>query len=322
MVAAAQFLTFVAVAAWWFPDWLRNTRELLRTSLVGAFQSELTANTFPAIVTALLTAAFKPVAVVALSALAASLGTHLAITGLGFSLEKLTPDFTRFNPISKIKNLAQEGPVSALQAAAMLIVFSAAIIAVVRQNAELFFTLPYTSLELGLTKIGQSIKDVAMKAAAVFVLFGLIDLFRQKRRYMNDLKMTKQEVKEELKEAEGSPHVKGKIRRMQRDAARRRMMQQVATATAVIVNPTHYAVALRYDHAEMATPIVVAKGKNYLAQKIRERALQHGVPLVENPPLARALYGSVDVGREIPPHLFRAVAEILAYIYRLSSRRR
>jgi flagellar biosynthetic protein FlhB len=109
---------------------------------------------------------------------------------------------------------------------------------------------------------------------------------------------------------------------MQRDLARRRMMHNVATATAVIVNPTHYAVALRYDHETMATPMVVAKGKNYLALRIRQRALEHNIPLVENPPLAQALYKSVDVGREIPAHLYRAVAEVLAYIYRLTRARR
>jgi len=147
-------------------------------------------------------------------------------------------------------------------------------------------------------------------------------LFRQKRKFMKDLRMTKHEVTEESKENEGNPLIKGKIRRLQRDLARRRMMQNVATATAVIVNPTHYAVALRYDHETMATPMVVAKGKNYLALRIRQRALENNIPLVENPPLAQALYKGVDVGKEIPAHLYRAVAEVLAYIYRLTRARR
>jgi flagellar biosynthetic protein FlhB len=178
------------------------------------------------------------------------------------------------------------------------------------------------SLDTGLLKVGGSIKDILWKAAAMFLVFGLIDLFRQKRKFMKDLKMSKQELKEESKETEGNPLIRGKIRRLQRDLARRRMMQNVATATAVIVNPTHYAVALRYDHETMATPMVVAKGKNYLALRIRQRALEHNIPLVENPPLAQALYKSVDVGREIPAHLYRAVAEVLAYIYRLTRARR
>jgi flagellar biosynthetic protein FlhB len=135
------------------------------------------------------------------------------------------------------------------------------------------------------------------------------------------MKMSRQEVRDELKESEGSPEIKMRIRRLRRDLRRRRMMQAIPTATAVIVNPTHYAVALRYDHESMAAPVVVAKGRNYLALRIRQLAVHHQVPLIENPPLAQALYKSVDVGQEIPQHLYRAVAEILAYVFRIMNRR-
>jgi flagellar biosynthetic protein FlhB len=133
--------------------------------------------------------------------------------------------------------------------------------------------------------------------------------------------MTKQEVKDEHKESEGSPQIKARIRNIRRSQARKRMMHEVPKATAVVVNPTHYAVALRYDPETMAAPLVVAKGKNYLALRIRKSALDHQVPLIENPPLAQGLYKSADVGHEIPPHLYRAVAEVLAYILRLMNRR-
>ena len=138
---------------------------------------------------------------------------------------------------------------------------------------------------------------------------------------MKKLKMSKQEIRDEHKEVEGNPQTKMRIRRMQRDLSRRRMMQEVPHATAVIVNPTHYAVAIRYQMETMAAPKVVAKGRNYLAQRIRQLAVENQVPVVENPPLARSLYKSVEVGQEIPAHLFRAVAEILAYIYRLMNGR-
>ena len=127
----------------------------------------------------------------------------------------------------------------------------------------------------------------------------------------------KQELRDELKETEGNPQIKMRIRRLQRDARRRRMMDEIKTATAVVVNPIHYAVAIRYHHETMTAPVVVAKGKNYLALRIRARALEYQIPLIENPPLAQALYKSVDVGQQIPPDLYRAVAEILAYIYKL-----
>ena len=246
---------------------------------------------------------------------------NLAVTKMGFSLKKLLPDFTRLNPAAKIKNLATQGPAAVAQAATMLVIFSGAIYLIAKQNAEVFLLLPFASLDIGLQKVAAAIKDLLWKAAAVFLVFGLIDLFRQRRRYTKGLRMSKQEVKEEAKESEVNPQIKGKIRRLRRDLARRRMMKEVATATAVIVNPTHYAVALRYQRNTTGTPLVVAKGKNYLALRIRQLATENGVPLVENPPLAQALYKSVDVGREIPPHLYRAVAEVLAYIYRLTNAR-
>jgi flagellar biosynthetic protein FlhB len=155
------------------------------------------------------------------------------------------------------------------------------------------------------------------RAAGLFLLVGIVDLIWQKHRYTKQLKMTKQEVRDEAKEQEGNPHLKMRIRRLQRDLARRRMMQDVPTATAVIVNPTHYAIAIRYSMDSNAAPKVVAKGKNYVAARIRAKALEHQVPIVENPPLAQALYKSAEIGQEIPSHLYRAVAEILAYIYRL-----
>jgi flagellar biosynthetic protein FlhB len=132
--------------------------------------------------------------------------------------------------------------------------------------------------------------------------------------------MSKQEVKDEHKESEGNPQIKAKIRALRRDQARKRMMKAVPTASAVIVNPTHFAVAIKYEPDSMAAPVVVAKGKNYLAQRIRKLAVENQVPLIENPPLARALYKSVDVGQEIPAHLYRAVAEILAYIFKIMNR--
>ena len=322
MVAATQFVVFIFIAFAWFPGWLKAMKEMMRASLAESFHADLSVATFPGIASTLLQRAFIPLSIIGGLTVLLTLSVHLFITRMGFSLKKLTPDFSRFSPLSKLKSMAFQGPMALVQASAMLVLFGLVIVSIARQNADLFLTLPFMSLDTGLLKVGASIKDILWKAAAMFVVFGLIDLFRQKRKFMKDLRMTKHEVKEESKENEGSPLIKGKIRRLQRDLARRRMMHNVATATAIIVNPTHYAVALRYDHETMATPLVVAKGKNYLALRIRQRALEHNIPLVENPPLAQALYKSVDVGREIPAHLYRAVAEVLAYIYRLTRARR
>jgi flagellar biosynthesis protein FlhB len=322
MVAATQFVVFITVAFAWFPGWMTSMKEMLRASLAQAFNANLNIGTFPEIVMMPVKRAFIPLSVIGAITITATLSVHLAVTKLGFSFKKLAPDIGRLNPMGKIRSMAFQGPAAVMQASAMLVLFSMAIYSIAKQNADLLLALPFTNLDTGLLKVGASIKDILWKAAAMFLLFGFIDLIRQKRKHTKDLKMTKQEVKQEAKENDGNPHVKGKVRRMQRDFARRRMMENVATATAVIVNPTHYAIAIRYDHETMATPMVVAKGKNYLALRIRQRALEHNIPLVENPPLAQALYKSVDVGKEIPAHLYRAVAEVLAYIYRLTRARR
>jgi len=320
LAAATQFFVFCTFLTGYLAGWLSNVKEALRLSLESAFTTELDIPTIVQISSGLLNRIFVPLAVAASVAAIVTLGVHLSITKLGFSFKKFTPDINRLNPINKFKSLARQGPMGAAQAFAMLIVFGYTSYSIARHNAEIFLAMPFASLETGLSLVGSSLKDLLWKAAGVFIVFGIIDLVRQKKKYTEDLKMTKQEIKEESKENEGSPHVKGRIRRLQRDAARKRMMKEVATATAVIVNPTHYAVALKYEHKTMATPIVVAKGKNLIAARIRAIAIENGVPIVENPPLAQALYKSVDVGREIPAHLFRAVAEILAYIYKLARR--
>lgn len=319
MTSAAQILAFVILLGTWFPAWLAGMEAMLREALGSAVHADLDLAKIPGLAHAFIQRVFLPLAGVAAAALLAPFAIHLGVTGLGFSLKRFQPDFSRFNPVNKIRQMATQAPVSALQAVGMLAVFVGTIYAIARENAGIFLALPFASLQVGLSKIGQSLQELLWKATAVFVVFGVIDWIRQRRRYLQGLRMSKQDVKDEVKEMEGNPHVRGKIKRLRRDLARRRMMKAVPTATAVIVNPTHYAVALRYAQESMATPVVVAKGKNYLALRIRQIAVESGVALVENPPLAQALYKSVEVGSEIPPHLYRAVAEVLAYIHRLRS---
>jgi flagellar biosynthetic protein FlhB len=321
-VAASQFLVFLALAGMWFSHWFSGMKQMLHQALAQAFHAELNLATLPGLFWALIQQAVIPIAILASLTATATFALHLSVTRLGISLHKLAPDFKRLNPIGKMKRMAQQAPSAVLQAALMLAVFGTAIYFTAEHNAEIFLALPFASLDVGLQTVGASLKQLLWKGAGLFVVFGIVDLFRQHRRLMKELRMTKHEVKDESKESEGNPHVRGRIRRLRRDLARRRMMKEVPTATAVIVNPTHFAVALRYSHDFMATPVVVAKGKNYLALRIKQIALDSGVPLVENPPLAQALYKSVDVGQEIPAHLYRAVAEILAYIYRLTNVRR
>jgi flagellar biosynthetic protein FlhB len=233
----------------------------------------------------------------------------------------LAPDLGRLNPIAKLRDLPRQNLSGLVEAAILLPLFLWAVFVVVREKLDSFLALPLGSVESGCSFLAGSLLELFWKAAALFLVFGAVDFYRQLRRHRQDLRMSKQEIKEEMKELEGNPQMKARVRRLQRDRARRNMMKEVPTATAVVVNPTHYAVAIRYRMDDMAAPAVVAKGKNYLARRIREKAIEHQIPIIENPPLAQALYKSVEVGQEIPPHLYRAVAEILAYVFKLMNGR-
>jgi flagellar biosynthetic protein FlhB len=317
-VAALQFAAFVAALSAWGPAWCEGLKSIFRELVARAFTPSMNAADATALGRGVLARSFMLLAPTGGVLLIITVAVQLVSTGMGLSLNKLAPDLKRLSPLGRVKNMPGENFHSALQALVLLPVFGAAVYAVARDNFDRFLALPFQSPLRAARETGAAVIALLWKAAAVFLVLGCADFVRQRRRWTKDLRMSKQEIREEHKENEGNPQVKGRIRRIQRDLARRRMMQAVPTATAVVVNPTHYAVAMRYVMESMAAPVVVAKGRNYLALRIRERAREHGIPIVENPPLAQALYKSAEVGQEIPAHLYRAVAEILAYIYRLT----
>ena len=321
-VSALQFVTFLAVAGIGGRPWFADFRVGFRWLLRFAFIRELRAEDLVHIGWRLFWYHFAPLLLAGMAVALVTLGLRLLTTRFGLSLKKLTPDVARLNPLTRLKELPRQNLSALLQACLLLPLFLWAVYVIARDKLESFLALPLSSVESGTRFIGGSVMELFWKAAGVFVVVGAFDLFRQMRRYRNDLRMTKQEIKEELKDVEGNPQMKARIRRLQRDQARKQMMKEVPKATAVIVNPTHFAVAIRYDMDAMAAPRVVAKGKNYLALRIRRRAIEHQVPIVENPPLAQALYKAVEVGQEIPPQLYRAVAEILAYIFKIMNGRR
>jgi flagellar biosynthetic protein FlhB len=305
----------------WGGTWITATHETMAQLLHHAMAPNLDPAFILNLSVELIERTFMPLAVLGCVLIGVTLAAQFMVTRLGVSLKKLAPDFQRLNPANKIRELPRQNIPALLQAVVMLPIFGSAVYFLVRDDFQGFLSLPLKSVTAGAAQVGASIQTLLWKAAFVFMAFGAVDLFRQKRRYQQDMRMSKQEIRDELKEVEGSPLMKQRIRRLRRDMARRRMMQEVARATAVIVNPTHYAVALKYSMHSAGAPTVVAKGKNYLALRIKQRAIDNQVPLVENPPLAQALYKSVDVGQEIPAQFYRAVAEILAYIHRLMNGR-
>lgn len=246
-----------------------------------------------------------------------TLSLQLASTQLAVRWNALKPDFTRLNSFPKVMQLpGQNG--RALVLAILLLLGS---FYIVWRSAEECVSqavqMARMPVHSEVINAGGMVMRLLWSGAILLFLFGCIDLFRQQRKWWSQLRMSKQEVKEEHKEMEGNPLIRMRIRRLQREASRHRMMQDVPKATAVVVNPTHYAVALRYHLSTPGAPKVIAKGQNWQALRIREIAIRHEIPIIENPPLARALYASAEVGQEIPPDLYQAVAEVLAYIYRL-----
>jgi flagellar biosynthetic protein FlhB len=231
------------------------------------------------------------------------------------------PQFNRLNPLGRLKDLPAQNLKAVVEAMLLMATLGLVIRAFFADQAMLALRLPFEGVPAAAAQLGGAIHGLLWKAAAIFIVFGAVDFGMQYRRHMNNLRMSKQEIRDENKRNEGDPHTKQRIRRMRRELLRRRMMREVPTATAVIVNPTHFAVAIRYDANNMACPLVVAKGKNWLALRIRQIATQSEVPIVENPPLARALYGAVEVGSAISPEFYKAIAEILAYVYRLMGRK-
>ncbi|SIS90375.1 flagellar biosynthesis protein FlhB [Alicyclobacillus vulcanalis] len=230
----------------------------------------------------------------------------------------LLPDFTRISPATGIRRIASlQGAVEALKS---LLKFAAVVAVAYTSMASLareMVNLSAAELAAVPSILGRSVFNLAIRVAVAMVAIAAIDYGYQRYHLERSLRMSKQELKDELKETEGNPLMRSAIRRRARQFAQRRMMESVAKADVVITNPTHYAVALAYESDAMRAPQVLAKGADFVAQEIRRRAEAHDVPLVENPPLAQALYKTVDIGQEIPPDLYQAVAEVLAYVYRM-----
>lgn len=227
----------------------------------------------------------------------------------------LSPKFSKLNPINGFKRLFSFKQLFELiKSIAMMIVIVYVVYTTVKDKMNLLLTFYDVTLYRALALTGDAIIDLGIKISGIFLVIGFVDLVYQRIKFKQDTMMTKQEVKDEFKNTEGDPQVKGQIRRRMQEISRRRMMQQLPEADVVITNPTHFAVALKYEQNSGMAPVVIAKGADYLAFQIREKAKECNIEIVENKPLARILYNNVDIGMEIPPELYQAVAEILARV--------
>ncbi|MDE7353761.1 MAG: flagellar biosynthesis protein FlhB [Acetatifactor sp.] len=237
------------------------------------------------------------------------------------TLKPLHPKFSKLNPLKGVKKLfSLNSLVELVKSIAKIGLILYICYGYLKDKWILLLNLYDWTLMQALELAATVVTDLGIRISAIYILIAAADFIYQKVKFKNDMKMSKQEIKEEYKQQEGDPQIKGKIRQKMREASMRRMMQDLPKADVVITNPTHYAVAVKYDPDVADAPIVLAKGEDHLALRIKEIAKENKIEIVENKPLARMLYANVDVGQAIPPELYQAVAEVLAFVYHLQGK--
>lgn len=250
--------------------------------------------------------------------IAAAVATPFLMGGAVFSPKALAFDFSRLDPQKGLGRIfSVQGVAEMVKAVLKALLVGVIVYWVIRHEEGALFALLSLPIESGLASFAAMLLFSALALVAGVALIAAIDVPFQLWQYHSKMRMTKEELRQESKESEGDPQMKARIRSQQRELARKRMMTEVPKADVVVTNPSHYAVALKYDSKNMSAPQVVAKGMNLIAQKIRELAEENGVPLLEAPPLARALYRHSDIGDQVPAQLYTAVAEVMAYVYQL-----
>ena len=317
----STFMVMIAGAGglWVMASWLgQRAAEIVRQGLTldraAAFDADLVAGRFTA-------AAWDGLVMLSplfLALFLAALAAPALIGGLNFAPKALSADFSRLDPLKGFGRMFSTHSLGELVKAVLksLLVGGVAAWVVVREH-EVLLSLISQPLQAALPATGHVVLFSALLIVAALALIAAVDVPFQLWQYHSRLRMTKEEARQEARELEGDPQLKARIRSQQREIARRRMMSEVPKAQVVVTNPTHFAVALAYDE-KMPAPRVVAKGRGLIAQRIREVAQQAGVPLLEAPPLARALYRNTEMGDVIPAALYRAVAEVMAYVYQLN----
>ena len=237
------------------------------------------------------------------------------------TLEPMKPKFSKLNPLKGFKKFfSLNALVELVKSIAKIGLILYICYSYLKDKWAMLLNLYDVTLMQALQLAAETVTDLGIRIALLYMVIAFADFAYQKIKFKNDMKMTKQEIKEEYKQQEGDPKVKGQIRQKMMEASMRRMMQDLPQADVVITNPTHYAVAIKYDPKVADAPLVIAKGEDYLAARIKEAAREHHIEIVENKPLARMLYANVDIGQAVPPELYQAVAEVLAFVYQLQGK--
>ena len=315
-LSSALALMTLVLFLWWYPhNWVGDWRGLLESTLNFASHNDIATGTpvFNWVIWRFAVWAGPSLAVVWVVALAGAFASGGFVVAPG----ALSPKPERLNPANNLGKLVSLNGLQSLMKSLIPCSFVIYIaLAMMTRDWGQILQMSRAGVPSSLGWMLSRLFEISWKGSLVFILWSGFDVLMARLSFERQLRMTRQEVREDFKEMEGHPAIRGRIRRLQREMRRRRMMRDVARATVVVTNPNEYAVALEYNPESMAAPVVVAKGRNLLAQKIKREARWHDIPIVENRPLAQALYRAADVGQAIPANLYTAVAEILAFIFR------
>ncbi|WP_019851136.1 flagellar biosynthesis protein FlhB [Desulfitobacterium sp. PCE1] len=320
MVSALMLVSFIGLLKYYVPTMVEKVTQIF--PYVYGLSTEWTARSISSLMVDLLWLGIQIVApLLVVGAVVATGANYLQVRSL-FTVEPLKPQLSRISPISGAKRMfGVKAWVELLKSLLKVTFIGYFLYATIRDNFEVFPTMARFTVGQGAVFIGGLIINLGWKIALSFFIIAAIDFLYQWWDYEKNLKMSHEELKQEYKQTEGNPQLKGEIKRKQRAMSMRRMMQDLKTADVVVTNPTHYAVALRYDPKESSAPVVVAKGADEIAQRIKQLAKEYGIVTMENKPLARALFAQAEIGQAVPADLYKAVAEVLAFVYRLKRKK-
>jgi flagellar biosynthesis protein FlhB len=320
LAGSVSFLAIVLVVHAFFAPLMNGLQSTFQGyfSRLGEQSQDLT---FQSAATAFIQAGGGGVTIVLLVfviAFVVGIAANVAQFGFLFTTKSLKPNFGKLNPITGIQNIFGKRILVQL-GKQLLKLFAVGVILVneIGGNLSFFLTVGQSSPAAIVNLTMNLIYSIAWKFGVLLVIVGVLDYAYERWQLEQNMKMSKQEVKDEYRQAEGNPEAKSAMKKRQRETSRRRMMQAVPRATVVVTNPTHFAVALEWDETNMEAPVVIAKGADLMAKRIRELALQHRIPIMENPPLARTLYDRVEIDQAIPPNLYAGVAQVIAFVYKL-----
>lgn len=317
LILLLSFLSFKIFA----PSIMEEINRFFQFTFAQAGSTELTVNNVNGLFWAMIVSTTKMLLPVVGVAMAGGIIASYGQVGFVFTTETMTPKFERLNPLQGIKRMfALRTFVELLKSLIKIAIVSLLVYSAIKNEFNNFPVLIQMNIFQSTAFLGQLVLNIAFRVGAVLLVLGVIDYFYQRYEYEKSLKMSKQEIKEEFKQQEGDPQVKAKIKEKQRQMSLRRMMQAVPEADVVITNPTHLAIALKYNNESMGAPLIIAKGQDHIAEKIKEIAREHGIVTYENKPLAQALFKTTEIGDEVPADLYQAVAEVLAFVYKLKGK--